>query len=96
MRSTGNKLGSTVFLMTVFLITQGLATPATPPRIPLYIGKGYDILLGNPLSSEDVDPGFRHEVFDFTFSKGETTEDGKYLLPDGISHRKTTACSFSS
>jgi hypothetical protein len=32
--------------------------PNTIPKIPLYIGKGYNILKGNPLSSEGVDPGF--------------------------------------
>ena len=31
-----------------------------PPKLPLFIGKGYDILLGNPFSSGGVDPGFRH------------------------------------
>lgn len=36
------------------------ATASTPPKLPLYIGKGYDILVGNPLSGEGVDPGFQH------------------------------------
>ena len=36
------------------------ATPLTLPKLPLYIGKGYNVLLGNPLSSEGVDPGFEH------------------------------------
>lgn len=31
-----------------------------PPRLPLYIGKGYNILHGNPISSNGVDPGFNH------------------------------------
>jgi hypothetical protein len=31
-----------------------------PPKLPLYIGKGYNVLKGNPLSSEGVDPGFQH------------------------------------
>ena len=70
--------------------------PTTPPRLPIYIGRGYNILLGNPISDEGVDPGFNHEIFDFTYKNGEETEDGKYSLPDDISHRKTTACSFST
>jgi hypothetical protein len=42
--------------------------PNTIPKIPLYIGKGYNILKGNPLSSEGVDPGFQHDVFVYTFN----------------------------
>lgn len=33
------------------------------PKLPMYIGHGYDILRGNPLSGEGVDPGFQHEIF---------------------------------
>lgn len=43
------------------------------PKLPLFIGKGYDILAGNPLSSEGVDPGFQHEIFEFSYSNNETT-----------------------
>jgi hypothetical protein len=52
--------------------------------------------MGNPLSEEGVDPGFSHSIFEFTYLKNETTEDGKFLVPDGVSHRKTTACSLST
>ena len=27
------------------------------PKLPLYVGRGYDVLEGNPLSNK-VDPGF--------------------------------------
>lgn len=80
----------------LILLVNVWGTTSTLPKLPLFIGKGYNILLGNPLSGEGVDPGFQHEIFEFTYAKNETTEDGKFLLPDGISHRKTTACSFST
>jgi hypothetical protein len=87
-------------ILALFAITLVVLSTAEPvvnvPRLPLYIGKGYDILVGNPLSEEGVDPGFQHEIFEFAYTKNETTEDGKFLVPDGISHRKTTACSLST
>lgn len=52
-------------LISLLLISQILAIP----RLPLYIGKGYDILVGNPLSEEGVDPGFQHEIFEFAYTK---------------------------
>lgn len=69
---------------------------AETPKLPLYIGRGYNLLHGNPLSDAGVDPGFNHEIIQFTYKTGETTEDNRYLLPDNISHRKTTSCSFST
>ena len=27
-------------------------------RLPMYIGRGYDVLRGNPLSADGIDPGF--------------------------------------
>ncbi len=32
------------------------------PRLPLYVGRSYDLLSGNPLSDQ-VDPGFDHSIF---------------------------------
>ena len=65
------------------------------PKLPIYVGRSYDLLLGNPLSDR-VDPGFQHSIFDFTYNSKETTEDGRYLIPDGVSHRKVSSCSFST
>lgn len=65
------------------------------PKLPIYVGRSYDLLVGNPLSNE-VDPGFQHEIFMFTYNNYEQTEDGKYLIPDGVSHRKVSSCSFST
>lgn len=53
-------------------------------------------MTGNPLSTEGLDPGFKHSIFDFSFNKGAKTEDGKYSIPDNLSHRKIAACSLRS
>ena len=66
-----------------------------PPQLPLYMGRSYNLLEGNPLT-DTVDPGFRHDIFGWTFNKKITTEDGKYLIPDGVDHRKVSSCSFDT
>jgi len=38
----------------------------------MFVGKGYDLLQGNPLSKE-VDPGYRHPIIKFTYDNSETT-----------------------
>lgn len=50
----------TIKILTIFLIVGCFTAQVTLPKLPLFIGKGYDILEGNPLSSEGVDPGFQH------------------------------------
>lgn len=51
-----------VFVLAILVVSSIAeeAQPITLPKLPLFIGKGYDILVGNPLSSEGVDPGFQH------------------------------------
>lgn len=71
------------------------ASSSNTPKIPSYLGKGYDIVFGNP-SMNIVDPGFKFEVISFDYKNGVTTEDKKFLLPDGISFQKTQSCSYSS
>ena len=65
------------------------------PKLPLYVGRSYNLLEGNPLSDR-VDPGFEHSIFQFSYNDGERTEDGKFLVPDGVSHRRVSSCSFST
>jgi hypothetical protein len=64
--------------------------------MPVYVGKSYNLLYGNSLSSQGVDPGFLHSIFEITYDKKISTEDDRYLLPDGVSHRKVSSCSFST
>ena len=63
--------------------------------MPLYMGRSYNLLEGNPLT-DHVDPGFMHDLFEWTYNKKETTEDGKYMLPDKVGHRKVSSCAFST
>lgn len=72
-----------------------LQASCEPPKLPLYVGRGYDLLTGNPLSDQ-VDPGFEHSIFEFSYNDKITTEDQKYLVPDGVSHRKVSSCTFST
>ena len=63
--------------------------------MPVYLGIGYNLLTGNPLS-KSVDTGFGHPIFKVTYSKNETTSDNRYLIPDGMSHRIVSSCSFDT
>jgi hypothetical protein len=54
-----------------------------PPKLPVYIARGYNILKGNPFTNI-ADPGFTSSIFKPTYNKGLTTEDQRFLLPDGV------------
>ena len=45
---------------------------------------GYNILEGNPLHSDRVDPGFTHSAFSFTYDDEKLTDDNMYLVPDQL------------
>ena len=69
-----------------------------------FLLSGYDLMFGNPLptSASGVltsDPGFRLPIFASDFSKGQTTQDNRYLVPNGMSFRScagTCSLSFTS
>lgn len=78
------------------ILTQDCSSTASnTPKIPNYLGKGYDVVQGNP-STNSIDPGFKYEVIVFDYKTGATTEDKKFILPDGISFQKSQSCSYSS
>jgi hypothetical protein len=54
---------------------------AWPNKVPEYLGMGYDILRGNPLTNK-VDEGFKSPIFKFTYQQAKKTDDGKYDVPD--------------
>lgn len=95
------------FLMQIYLILMNLrlfvcsllllitCSISDAPKLPLYVGRSYDLMSANPLS-DHVDPGFTHSLFDFTYKNKVLTEDGKYMIPDGVSHRKVSSCAFST
>lgn len=67
-------------ILGLFLVTlQAFADP--PRKLPIYVGRGYDLLEGNPLSNK-VDPGFSQGIFAFNYNKEKTTDDDRYLIPD--------------
>ena len=82
-------------ILLCFLALTLLQVTCDPPKLPLYVGRSYDLLTGNPLSDQ-VDPGFQHSIFEFSYNDKDTTEDGRYLIPDGVSHRKVSSCTFST
>lgn len=64
-------------------------------KIPEYIGLGYHLLLGNPLTNH-VDEGFRAPIFNFSYNKNQRTEDDKYQIPDYTHSSETISCSLES
>jgi hypothetical protein len=50
-----------IMIMILFSFVLQTVTPqcTDTPRIPAYLGRGYDIVAGNPLSNR-IDPGFRN------------------------------------
>ena len=63
--------------------------------MPVYLGIGYNLITGNPIS-KSVDTGFGHSIYKVSYSKGQTTSDGRYLIPDGMSNRIVSSCSFDT
>lgn len=79
----------------VILAAVVLVGAVAEPILPLFIGRGYDLLRGNP-SADSIDPGFRSEVMKYTFDEGKTTQDGKYSIPDQSSVYDSTSCSLDA
>jgi hypothetical protein len=65
------------------------------PKLPLHVGNGYDIFYGNPFTNK-LDPGFRSQIFSFTYSSQQQTDDESYLIPDGMRSTTESACAFDS
>ena len=69
--------------------------PPDPPRLLSFLGKGYNLISGNPYTDK-IDEGFRTTVFDFAYSKKLTTDDGKYLIPDFTYSSLGKSCSLEA
>ena len=52
-----------------------------------YVLRGYDIYFGNPSSVKKgtPDPGFKDPIFKADYKQSRTSEDGRYLVPKGMS-----------
>lgn len=82
-----------------FLISASAASPATAtlPALPgiAFLGRGYNMLTGNIISTiTTVDHGYSLPVFQFEYSKGLTTPDGKYQMPDGTTVMSVPECNY--
>ena len=77
------------------LLLLGLAMGITE-KLSLFLGRGYDILYGNPYEKTSLDPGFRSQIFAFDYSNENKTIDGRYLIPDDVGSAVLSTCSLSS
>lgn len=66
------------------------------PLVPLYVGRGYYVLYGNPKSGKKIDPGFLEQAFEFTYLKNYSTPDNRYLVPDQAISQGLESCSLTS
>ena len=55
---------SLIFICVRLALTQTLEDP---PKIPIFVGRAYDLLKGNPQNNE-IDPGFLNPIFAFTYN----------------------------
>ena len=64
-------LALTALLLTVAVASQQLTEETDVnliPKMPVYLGIGYNILKGNPLD-DHVDEGFAHPIYKVTYHK---------------------------
>ena len=73
----------------VFLTLCWLAL--TAERLPMFIGRGYNIFKGNPINYLGADKGFTYPVLKLEY-EGATTEDGRYEIPRSIYSTKHFSC----
>ena len=83
-----------------FLLDNLLFKPSSESPPPFnnieYLGSAYDILKGNPQSTQGQDKGFvGPSVFRFTFNQNLTTTDGRYSIPDYTTVNDAQSCSFA-
>lgn len=63
--------------------------------MPEFIGKGYNLLAGNPFTNH-IDEGFTSPIFQLTYDKNQETQDGKYKIPDHTHSSEIPSCSMKS
>ena len=72
-----------------------LGSPDKYPNID-YLGSCYNIIYGNPQDTSGLDPGFLAKgIFQYTYSQGLTTADGRYSIPDHTTVNDAQSCSFA-
>ena len=68
--------------------------PASPQCFPgiSQAGKGYDVLYGNPHSTQGPDPGFRDQVFSMSHLTASSSDDNRWLVPQGVDAFQDVSC----
>ena len=56
--------------------------------MPLFTKAGYS------LKSNLVDPGFRNQIFNFTYNQNSQSDDGKYEIPDNVIVNNRAGCEY--
>jgi len=59
-----------------------------------YLGRGYNVLKGNP--NDQYDPGYLFSVLTFTQGEGRTSPGGRYKVPDQVQAFQVDSCSYKS
>jgi hypothetical protein len=90
---------ASLLLMSKAMIATALAevglvgAQKVPPGFA-FLGYGYDILLGNPMDTSGFgDPGWKTNIYKFTYNDAKMTTDGKWNVPDKCSAQPVHACS---
>jgi hypothetical protein len=79
-------------LLLLFFILTALSIK----RLPEYLGRGYNIMVGNPFTNSK-DEGFtnKYNPFVLKYDQGKTTSDGNFLIPDNSDPLTLRDCSFN-
>jgi hypothetical protein len=90
---------ASLLLMSKAMIATALAEvgPVGAHKVPpgfAFLGYGYDILLGNPMDTSGFgDPGWKTNIYKFSYNDAKMTTDGKWNVPDKCSAQPVHACS---
>jgi len=84
-----------IVLLGVMVSAKSMETLRKFPNVKC-LGRGYNVVTGNPESKEMTDPGSTYSVLKFDWSHNATTSDGKYLVPNHVQALQTVSCGFDS
>eukprot|EP01096_Ripella_sp_DP13-Kostka_P011156 TRINITY_DN447_c0_g1_i1.p1 TRINITY_DN447_c0_g1~~TRINITY_DN447_c0_g1_i1.p1 ORF type:complete len:1824 (+),score=833.25 TRINITY_DN447_c0_g1_i1:80-5551(+) len=79
---------------------EGIEGDTLVPSFPTFpnigfLGRGYDMFLGNPLSEKGVDPGYRLSIVEMKYTGG-ISRDGGFSLPDLVDVTREPYAHFES
>lgn len=60
-----------------------------------YLMKGYNLIQGNPMDPDQLDPGFASKIFETTYEQNKKTSDQRWNIPDNIEIVAKPTCSSS-